>query len=105
MWNVTERGQARKGRRTLPRHPGCGHAAAKPHRTRAHRLCDAPSETGPREVGDPLPGLTEAQRGSFLLGQALFTRVTSPDEGLGPIAYDALDMEARAYLIRFLVSL
>ena len=36
------------------------------------------------EAGDPLPGLSEGEMGSFLLGKALFSRITSPEEGLGP---------------------
>jgi CxxC motif-containing protein (DUF1111 family) len=37
-----------------------------------------------REPGEPLPNLTEAEMGRFLLGKALFTRLTSVEEGLGP---------------------
>ncbi|NNL29591.1 MAG: hypothetical protein HKO77_01145, partial [Gemmatimonadetes bacterium] len=35
--------------------------------------------------GDPLPGLTAAERGRFLLGKALFERLATADEGLGPL--------------------
>lgn len=36
-------------------------------------------------AGEPLAGLTEDQLGRFLLGRALFERLTTPDEGLGPL--------------------
>lgn len=38
-----------------------------------------------REPGEPLPGLTEEQLGRFLLGKAVFDRLTTPEEGLGPL--------------------
>lgn len=37
------------------------------------------------EPGQPLPGLTEEHLGPFLLGRALFERLTTPEEGLGPL--------------------
>jgi CxxC motif-containing protein (DUF1111 family) len=37
------------------------------------------------QPGDPLPNLTEAESGRFLLGKALFERLTIPEEGLGPL--------------------
>ncbi|MGD8278661.1 MAG: di-heme oxidoredictase family protein [Gemmatimonadota bacterium] len=37
-----------------------------------------------REPGEPLPDLTEAEMGRFLLGKAVFSRITSEEEGLGP---------------------
>ncbi len=37
------------------------------------------------EPGQPLPGLTEEQLGRFLLGRAVFERLTTPQEGLGPL--------------------
>lgn len=37
------------------------------------------------ELGDPIPGLTDGQRGAFLLGRALFQRLATVDEGLGPL--------------------
>ncbi len=37
-----------------------------------------------REPGEPLPSLTEVEMGRFLLGKAVFTRLTSVEEGLGP---------------------
>lgn len=37
------------------------------------------------EPGDPLPGLSDLERGRFFLGRALFERVTAPEEGLGPL--------------------
>lgn len=43
---------------------------------------------GPHEaprLGEPLPGLTEGERGRFLLGRALFERLATPEEGLGPL--------------------
>jgi CxxC motif-containing protein (DUF1111 family) len=39
----------------------------------------------PVPVGDPLPGLTEAQHGRFLLGRAVFERRATEEEGLGPL--------------------
>lgn len=44
---------------------------------------DEPSVTV--RPGDPVPGLTPAERGRFLLGKALFERVATVDEGLGPL--------------------
>ena len=35
--------------------------------------------------GEPLPGLEEAELGRFLLGKAVFERLITPDEGLGPL--------------------
>jgi CxxC motif-containing protein (DUF1111 family) len=35
--------------------------------------------------GEPIAGLTDAQRGRFLLGRALFERLATPEEGLGPL--------------------
>lgn len=35
--------------------------------------------------GEPLPGLTEAERGRFLFGKGLFERLVTPEEGLGPL--------------------
>lgn len=44
--------------------------------------------TEPEQVtllpGDPMPDLTEEELGRFLLGKAVFTRLTSVEEGLGP---------------------
>ncbi len=37
------------------------------------------------EPGEELPGLTEGERGRFLLGRALFERLATQDEGLGPL--------------------
>ena len=36
-------------------------------------------------LGRPLPGIGDGGRGRFLLGRALFERVATPDEGLGPL--------------------
>jgi CxxC motif-containing protein (DUF1111 family) len=41
-----------------------------------------PAATAP--PGEPVPGITDAQRREFVAGQALFTRAFSPAEGLGP---------------------
>lgn len=35
--------------------------------------------------GDEVAGLTDGERGSFLLGRALFERLATADEGLGPL--------------------
>lgn len=35
--------------------------------------------------GEPLPGLSTGERGRFLLGRALFERLATADEGLGPL--------------------
>jgi CxxC motif-containing protein (DUF1111 family) len=45
----------------------------------------APGREVAREPGQPLAGLTEEERGRFLLGKALFERLTTPEEGLGPL--------------------
>ncbi len=37
------------------------------------------------EPGRPLPALTEGEQGRFLLGRALFERLATPEEGLGPL--------------------
>ncbi len=37
------------------------------------------------EAGRPLPTLSESERGRFLLGRALFERLATPEEGLGPL--------------------
>ncbi len=37
-----------------------------------------------REAGEPLAGLTEDEMARFLLGKAVFSRLTSVEEGLGP---------------------
>ncbi len=39
----------------------------------------------PRAPGEPLDRLTEEQLGRFLLGRAVFERLTTPEEGLGPL--------------------
>jgi CxxC motif-containing protein (DUF1111 family) len=46
--------------------------------------CRPQGEAG-RQPGEPLDGLTEAQLGRFLLGRAVFERLTTPEEGLGPL--------------------
>lgn len=35
--------------------------------------------------GEPLPGLTEEERGRFLTGKSVFERLVVPEEGLGPL--------------------
>lgn len=48
--------------------------------------CSAPSPAFLTDTpGDPLAGLAEAERGRFLLGRALFERLATPQEGLGPL--------------------
>lgn len=37
------------------------------------------------EPGEPLPGLTEDERGRFLFGKGVFERLVIPEEGLGPL--------------------
>lgn len=37
------------------------------------------------EPGEPLPGLTEEERGRFLFGKGVFERLVIPEEGLGPL--------------------
>jgi CxxC motif-containing protein (DUF1111 family) len=41
------------------------------------------------QPGEPIPGLADADRGRFLLGRALFERVATQEEGLGPL-YNAV---------------
>jgi CxxC motif-containing protein (DUF1111 family) len=52
-------------------------------------LATACSPSEPPEVpaapGEPLPGLSEGEFGRFLLGRAVFDRLTTPEEGLGPL--------------------
>ncbi len=45
---------------------------------------EAPS-TPPPALGDPVANLAAGDRGRFLLGRALFERLATPDEGLGPL--------------------
>jgi CxxC motif-containing protein (DUF1111 family) len=37
------------------------------------------------EPGEQIPGLNDAERGRFLVGRALFARLVTQDEGLGPL--------------------
>ena len=47
--------------------------------------CDqAPAPEMAANIGDPFPDLSEEQLGTFLLGKAIFSRLTSVEEGLGP---------------------
>jgi len=45
----------------------------------------SPPEDVTLQPGDPLPDLTEEELGRFLLGKAVFSRLTSVEEGLGPL--------------------
>lgn len=45
----------------------------------------APDDPVGAEPGAPLPGLTEAELAEFRAGAALFNRVYSPEEGIGPL--------------------
>ena len=45
---------------------------------------DTPPEP-PRSPGEALAGLSTGERGRFLLGRALFERLATADEGLGPL--------------------
>ncbi|MDH5588669.1 MAG: hypothetical protein OEZ37_01350 [Gemmatimonadota bacterium] len=48
--------------------------------------CTGPGEAPTTDVpGEPLPGLTDSERARFLLGRALFERLATPQEGLGPL--------------------
>jgi CxxC motif-containing protein (DUF1111 family) len=47
--------------------------------------CETGSEKVRRQPGEPLAGLTEEEMGRFLLGRAVFDRLTTPEEGLGPL--------------------
>ena len=50
----------------------------------AAACADAEPEPLPA-LGEPLPGLSTGERGRFLLGRALFERLATADEGLGPL--------------------
>lgn len=47
--------------------------------------CASGSDQVSGEPGTPLPGLSEAQLGEFQAGLALFDKVYTPEEGLGPL--------------------
>ncbi len=51
--------------------------------------CDADGDPAnalpPTAPGEPVPGLTARERGRFLLGRALFERLATAEEGLGPL--------------------
>ncbi len=48
--------------------------------------CDRPAPAPMTDrPGDPLPGLGERETGRFLLGQAVFERLATEEEGLGPL--------------------
>lgn len=46
---------------------------------------DSVRSTPPTAPGEPLPGLAPAERGRFFVGRALFERLATADEGLGPL--------------------
>jgi CxxC motif-containing protein (DUF1111 family) len=46
--------------------------------------CTADANVVTGEPGSPLPGLSPADSGRFFAGRALFNKVFSPEEGLGP---------------------
>ena len=52
------------------------------HKPQPHRL---PPFRGPARFGDPLPGLTAAQKDAFTAGLDEFQNVEKPETGLGPI--------------------
>lgn len=47
--------------------------------------CGDGPPVGTDAPGEPVAGLTEAERGRFLLGRALFERLATQEEGLGPL--------------------
>ena len=47
--------------------------------------CGTPGDDVAQEAGRPLPNLTVDEQGRFLLGKAVFDRLTTPEEGLGPL--------------------
>ena len=47
--------------------------------------CDAGEPAVGAEPGEPLPGLTEEERGRFLFGKSVFERLVIAEEGLGPL--------------------
>ena len=48
--------------------------------------CEAPADPAvATRPGDPLPGLGDAETGRFLLGKAVFERLATEEEGLGPL--------------------
>lgn len=47
--------------------------------------CGSPDATVFGEPGAPLPGLSDAELAEFYGGKALFDKVFTPDEGLGPL--------------------
>ncbi len=47
--------------------------------------CGDTPPTPPPDLGDPTANLDAGDRGRFLLGRALFERLATPDEGLGPL--------------------
>ncbi|HEX7118869.1 MAG TPA: di-heme oxidoredictase family protein [Longimicrobiales bacterium] len=51
----------------------------------AAAACGRPEPVPPTRLGEPLPGLDARSLGRFLAGRALFDKVFSPEEGLGPL--------------------
>jgi CxxC motif-containing protein (DUF1111 family) len=67
--------------------PSPGRALATAALAAAAAACGASNGGEPERQpapGDPLPGLTSAELARFEAGRALFNRVFTPDEGLGP---------------------
>lgn len=59
----------------------CGRAAPRPDGAAELRAAAAVAAA----AGEPLPGLTPAQLADFRAGAALFDKIFSPEEGLGPL--------------------
>ncbi|HET9984341.1 MAG TPA: di-heme oxidoredictase family protein [Longimicrobiales bacterium] len=59
----------------------CGRAAPRPDGVAELRAAAAVAAA----AGEPLPGLTPAQIADFRAGAALFDKIFSPEEGLGPL--------------------
>ena len=64
---------------------GCGDPRAAELRSPATESPSTAVELPPTVPGEPVPGLDAAARGRFLLGRALFERLATADEGLGPL--------------------
>lgn len=47
--------------------------------------CSTGPDAPDARPGEPLHGLTDAELGRFLLGRAVFERIATPEEGLGPL--------------------
>lgn len=83
---MTDRRRSREGRRELTRARRWSVTLAPWVLTLVITGCRSGQETPvTSDLGQPLPGLSDAERGSFLLGKALFQRLATQDEGLGPL--------------------